>query len=748
MSKESDFLERLKKTFKAEAEEHRAALMTGLLELERGESGEEREAVIVAIVFREAHSLKGAARAVSFVGIERLCQAVEEIFSGMKKERRRPSRRMFDALYRALDLMAELTNDSLPEPEIELAEVLKLLSAEAEASRGSAAGKPREEAEPVEETLPKPVISRKAPIVMSETVRISAALLGSIFLRAEEMLAVKQSMARQAAELRDFQAQFGSWTKIWADARPFVKKLRKRLSGDAPLERLFQFLDDQVDVAVGLGQSLVFMGNTAALESVHAGERADSLLAEIRTALMLPVSILLESFPRMVRDIAAEEGKELSWEVVGEDTQIDRRVLEELKDPLIHIVRNSIDHGIEGPEAREKRGKPRAGIISLTVERADKDKVEIAIRDDGSGVDLLMVKEAAVARGFLSEAEALALGEHENLELIFLPELSTSQILTDISGRGLGLAIARERIKTVGGRLSVETIPGEGTVFRIQVPVTLATFRCVLVESRGRIFAIPTASVDQVVRVYPSNVLSVDRRDSIVIDGRPVSLASLGDILGLRMPSEGEDAARNRPAIVLLVSGSRVAFRVDEVLGEQEVLEKSLGTQLRRVRNVSGATVLPTGEVVPILNPSDLLRSAALGPAPLERRVAKRDERPREILVADDSVTSRMLVKNILETAGYKVTTAADGEEAFEALSSKSFDLLVSDIDMPRMDGFALCARLRALASTAELPILLLSSRDSREAREKGIDAGADAYISKSGLEKSSLLEVVGRLVA
>ncbi len=463
---------------------------------------------------------------------------------------------------------------------------------------------------------------------------------------------------------------------------------------------------------------------------------------------MLPVSILLESFPRMVRDIAAEEGKELSWEVVGEDTQIDRRVLEELKDPLIHIVRNSIDHGIEGPEAREKHGKPRAGVISLTVERADKDKVEIAIRDDGGGVDLLMVKEAAVERGFLSEAEALALGEQENLELIFLPELSTSQILTDISGRGLGLAIARERIKTVGGRLTVETMPGAGTIFRIQVPVTLATFRCVLVESRGRIFAIPTASVDQVVRVYPSNVLSVDRRDSIAIDGRPVSLANLGDVLGLRMPTGGEDATRNRPAIVLLVSGSRVAFRVDEVLGEQEVLEKSLGTQLRRVRNVSGATVLPTGEVVPILNPSDLLRSAALGPAPLELRPAKRDERPREILVADDSVTSRMLVKNILETAGYKVTTAADGEEAFDALSSKSFDLLVSDIDMPRMDGFALCARLRALASTAELPILLLSSRDSREAREKGIDAGADAYISKSGLEQSSLLEVVGRLVA
>jgi two-component system chemotaxis sensor kinase CheA len=743
MSKESEFLERLKLTFKAEAEEHRAALMAGLLELERGESGEERDAVVVALIFREAHSLKGAARAVSLGGIEKLCQAVEEIFSGMKKEHRRPPRRMFDALYRTLDLMAELMSESSTESDEELNEVLKLLSVEAKSSRDSPTDEPREEAE----ASPKVAPSRKTPIVLSETVRISAALLSSIFLRAEEMLSVKQAMARQAAELRDFQAFHGAWSRAWADVVPSIKKLRQRSSVDAPLERLLEFLDGQADLAGGIGQRLVAMVNATALESFRSSERADSLLAEIRTALMLPVSILLESFPRMVRDIAAEEGKELVWEIVGEDTQIDRRVLEELKDPLIHIVRNSIGHGIEGPEAREKRGKPRAGTISLSIERADKDRVELTIRDDGEGVNLAMVKSAAVARGFLAEAEAGNLGEREALELIFLPELSTSPILTDISGRGLGLAIARERIEAVGGCLSVETKTGEWTVFRIQVPVTLATFRGVLVKARGQTFAIPTASIDQVFRVNPSAVLSVDGRESIPIGGRPVSLASLSRVLGLRAPSGGEDEAPGGAAIVIQVSGARIAFRVDDVLGEQEVLEKSLGTQLLRVRNVSGATVLSTGELVPILNPADLLRSAALGPEPIEERPATRSERPREILVADDSVTLRMLVKNILETAGYKVTTAVDGAEALAALRAEDFDLLISDIDMPKLDGIALCSKLRGFAATADLPILLLSSHDSREARKKGIDAGADAYISKSGLDQGNLLEVVGRLV-
>lgn len=714
MSKESEFLSRLKETFKGEAEEHRTAMLAGLLELEKGESGKERDSAVIESIFREAHSLKGAARAVDIGGIERLCQSVEEIFSALKQGNRRPERKMFDVLYRALDLMAALTNGTVPAPDKELEDVLKLLKAKAKAGPGVTAGP---ETRTVVEDSRRVSPSRRTPVTMSETVRISAKRLGSIFLRAQEMLTVKQAMSRHAADLRELQTLQGSWNKEWAQAGPFKKKLDS-------------------------------MGTIAAQESLHAGERVDSLLTEIRTALMLPFSTLLELFPRMVRDLAAEEGKEVTWEVQGEDTHIDRRVLEEIKDPLIHIVRNSISHGIKTPGEREKRGKPRMGTVSLRVERVDNDKVELTMSDDGAGVDLALVKAAAVARGFLTAADAAAQNDQDALGLIFLSELSTSPIITDISGRGLGLAIAREKIEAVGGLLSVETTRGKGTIFHIQIPLSLATFRGVLVRSRGQTFVIPTANVDQVLRVSRSMVVFVENRESIPIGGQAVSLVNLGDVLGLKTVPEEESGTESWPAIVLLVSGTRVAFRIDEVLGEQEVLVKTLSKQLTRVRNISGATVLDTGDVVPILNPSDLLKSVSLaGTAPGKDAPESWEATTRKILVVEDSVTSRTLLKSILESAGFQVTTAVDGVEAFASLRVDEFDLLVSDIDMPRMNGFSLCEKVRGFARTADLPIVLVTSMDSREDRERGIDAGANAYIVKSSFDQGNLLEVVKRLI-
>jgi two-component system chemotaxis sensor kinase CheA len=322
-------------------------------------------------------------------------------------------------------------------------------------------------------------------------------------------------------------------------------------------------------------------------------------------------------------------------------------------------------------------------------------------------------------------------------------------MITDISGRGLGLVIAREKIEAVGGQLSVESKPGTGTIFRIQIPLSLATFRGVLVRSRGQTFVIPTANVDQVFRVDRSMVVLVENRQSIPIGGQAVSLVNLGDVLGLKTVPQEAGGEESWPVIVLLVLGTRIAFGIDEVLGEQEVLVKTLGKQLARLRNISGATVLAAGDVVPILNPSDLLKSVSLAAAsaPGEDGPESKEATTRKILVAEDSVTSRMLLKSILESAGFQVTTAVDGVEAFASLRVDEFDLLVSDIDMPRMNGFALCEKVRGFAKTADLPIVLVTSLGSREDREKGIDAGANAYIAKSSFDRSNLLEVVKRLI-
>jgi two-component system chemotaxis sensor kinase CheA len=706
MSKESEFLGRLRETFKGEAADHRAAMLAGLLELEKGASGEKRDSEVIERLFREAHSLKGAARAVDIGGIEQLCQSVESIFSALKQEQKRPGKPMFEALYRALDLIAELTDGTAPTPEKELDGILALLAAQGRAG-------PDHPSE-----LPGISPSRKAPISLSDTVRISAASMGSIFLQAEEMLSVKQAMAQHAADLGELMALEQSRQVERAGADSYKQKLGT-------------------------------MTKVAALDSLHANERVDRLLAEIRTAFMLPFSSLLELFPRMVRDLAAAEGKEVSWEVREVDTQIDRRVLEEIKDPLIHIVRNCISHGIEAPGEREKRGKPRAGTVAVRVERAANDKVELTVSDDGAGIDLARVKAAAVARGFIPAADAAGISARDALGLIFLSELSTSPLITDISGRGLGLSIAREKIEAVGGQLSVTSTPGKGTSFLIQIPISLATFRGVLVESRGQTFVIPTVSVDQVLRVDPSATVFHEARESIAIDGRAVSLVNLGDILGLPAWAGNDSGEERCLAIVLLVSGTRVAFWIDEVAGEQEVLVKNLGRQLARVRNLSGATVLVNGDVVPVLNPADLLKSVSLAAASTPASIGSgpTEAAARKILIAEDSVTSRMLLKSILESAGFQVQTAVDGMEAFAVLRTGEFDLLVSDVDMPRMNGFALCEKVRGNARTADLPIVLVTTLDSREDREKGIDAGANAYLAKSSFDQSNLLEVVKRLL-
>jgi two-component system chemotaxis sensor kinase CheA len=295
----------------------------------------------------------------------------------------------------------------------------------------------------------------------------------------------------------------------------------------------------------------------------------------------------------------------------------------------------------------------------------------------------------------------------------------------------------------------VEAALGKGATFLVQIPLSLATFRGVIVRSRGQSFVIPTVSVDQVLRVDPSMIVFHENQESIAIDGRAVSLVDLADVLGVPAAAEAESGGERCPAIVLLVSGTRVAFRIDEVMGELEVLVKNLGRQLARVRNISGATVLATGDVVPVINPSDLMKSVsiAMGSAPASIKPNSPDEAARKILIAEDSVTSRMLLKSILESAGYHVQTAVDGVEAFAALRVAEFDLLVSDIDMPRMNGFTLCEKIRGNARTADLPIVLVTSLDSREDREKGIEAGANAYLAKSSFDQSNLLEVVKRLL-
>jgi two-component system chemotaxis sensor kinase CheA len=336
--------------------------------------------------------------------------------------------------------------------------------------------------------------------------------------------------------------------------------------------------------------------------------------------------------------------------------------------------------------------------------------------------------------------------------------------VTELSGRGLGMAIVREKVENLGGRIAVETSPGAGTTFRITLPLTLATFRGILVSLHDRVFVLPTTAVERVVRLHPESVKSVGARATVTLEDRVIPLVPMQEVLEL--PAEAprgsgaktqaeREVARYVTAVVLGNGDGRVAFGIDDVLDELEVLLKQLGRPLARVRNVAGATVLGNGRVVPILNPGDLLKSASRGGAgraapsrlPADEAGAVADAPNRQVLVVDDSITSRMLVKNILESAGYRVTTAIDGVDALTELRAGEFGLLVSDIDMPRLNGLDLTAQVRADARLSELPVVLVTGRESPEDRERGMDVGANAYVVKSSFDQSNLLEVVRRFL-
>ena len=480
-------------------------------------------------------------------------------------------------------------------------------------------------------------------------------------------------------------------------------------------------------------------------------------LEEVKHVLMLPVSTLVESFPLMVREISRQQNKIVDFTISGAEMEIDKRILDELKDPLIHLIRNSIDHGIENPEERVLGNKKSNGVIKLGFATHISGFVEITLSDDGRGINSELVIKEAVKSGYLTPEAAKDLDPKEIISLIYNSGISTSPIITDISGRGLGLSIVREKIEKLNGRISVETEANIGTTFRLLLPVTMATFRSLMVKTEDNLFMLPAINVERVMKINAEEIKTVENRDTIRIDDRIILVADLGRVLGVKehnQKSEGinESGFKNSGQIrlVVLVSGeNQVAFKVDEIIEEKQVLVKGLGKLLKHVKNISGATVLGNGRVVPIINASELIKSVQSAPGKMRERepVEKAADKIKKILVAEDSITARTLLKNILETAGYQVTVAVDGTDAFTRARSDQFDLIVSDIDMPRMNGFDLTVKIRKDTKLSEIPVVLVTALESREDRERGIEVGADAYVIKSSFDQSNLLKIIKKLI-
>ncbi|OPY89598.1 MAG: Gliding motility regulatory protein [Syntrophus sp. PtaU1.Bin208] len=779
VSRQEAFLKKLMATFRVEAAEHQKTILAGLADLEWRQDSE-RHPEILESIFREAHSLKGAARAVNWGEIEILCQALENVFAALKNDALQRVPALYDLLYEAMDVLGLLLASDSPDSQpLQPSRVSQMIAKLDEAATGRLEEPDKAEDrrsledaqdEEIAEQAPAlPGLSVSGTLILSEvpgpaetTVRIPTERLNRLFQQTEELFVFKGNIRARHAELQELERKLLEATlegnRTSAEFRKVHQALEHKeergLDDFAHLffPKLLNVLEENEKRLSLLKQSLKSVTRALQQNSYEFSGMIDHLLEDMKMTLFLPVSSLLDMYPHVVRRLARECGKEMELTVKGGGIEIDRRILEELKDPLMHLLRNAVDHGIETPEKRLEKGKAASGRIHLHISAKESGKVEILLEDDGAGISRKDVREAALRNGLLSREEADKLTGENELKLIFKSGLSTVPILTDLSGRGLGLAIVQEKVEKLGGSIAADSLPDQGTTIRILLPRILATFRGILVEAGRQLFVLPTGNVERVARIRRSEIKTAENRETIRMYEKTLSFVSLGPVLGLPRAVASDQKREDVEVAILSSAGTRLVFGLDKILSEQEFLLKPLGGQLVRVRNIAGATVLGTGEVVPVLNVADLIKSAIRqqeleSPAGL----APEQEGPAEsermtVLVVEDSITSRTLIRNILEFAGYRVLTAVDGIDALTVLRTEPFDLVISDVEMPRMNGFDLTARIRADKKLADLPVILVTALESREDKERGIDVGANAYIVKSRFDQSNLLDVIKRV--
>ncbi len=692
--------------------------------------GDDEAATRVLEAFRIFHNLKGAARLVGLESVEPLAHAAEELLRRYQAERERPPDVALERLARAIMAMLRYAEGSAAIGELRALEE-NLLAAAAErpgpestpreaAPRARAALEPDAEADRAV-AAPAQAAAEPEPDLQAgraaETVRVRATHLDRLMAVTSELLTHHTRLTARQARLEHLADSMRDAQRVLrGEARQFLDTAISELDG--------LVADDRGD-AQRLGHLAFELGDT------------------VRTVRMLPLAGLVPGFRRVVEDAAAELEKRVRFEADVSEVALDRRVLEGLRDPMLHLLRNAIDHGLESPEERTTKKKPRAGSISVRA-RALGPMVEITVSDDGRGIDAGAVAARAVERGVVSPERARDLTPDEARELIFLPGLSTAASVTRLSGRGIGLDVVRSRLRELGGSVSVEAAPEGGTLFRLSVPVDLVSTKGLLVRVGQTIVAMPMAYVERTQRIPLEEVQAADGGAIVAqATGEPIRLFWLAGAMG-----EAREEDRGALMVIVVEHGrTNVGLVVAEVIGEAEFVVRPLPWNLGRVPGIAGAAVLGDGRLALVLHVGAVVAESGKDPRAAEHTTKATETRgARAVLVVDDSVTSRILVRNILDSAGYETLVATDGEEAWEILMRRPVDLVVTDVQMPRLDGHGLTRRIRQHPETQAIPVVMVTSLARPEDVALGSECGADEYIVKGRFDHRTLLEAVSRL--
>ncbi|MGL4379337.1 MAG: hybrid sensor histidine kinase/response regulator [Microcoleaceae cyanobacterium] len=812
----------LRLVFKSASEEHLQKLDDGFLHLEKHPD----DTAKLEELLRETHSLKGDAGMLGVKDVSTLSHQMEHLLGSVKRGETKFTSEISDRLCQGLDALRRLVNEAVtgeasgvntfyalanlmgattspathketktpptpqeeslqPQPEAQPEEPAEgppeaPLEAPPESLEKTEEieSKEKEEDHPPDVTLssqaeklpiPSPQITTPqvtAPTYRIESVRVATQNLDALMTQAGELTVTKIRLAHRLAEIEELTAIAEEWNRDAFLHRLLLQEVDNDQNGYSSnamsqLQKYHQRAEERLDhlsVLINKLRTGVYE-DTARLDLI-----ADELEEGIRTLRLLPLSNIFSLFPRMVRDLGKQEKKQVELVIEGGDTRADKRILEEMKDPLMHMIRNAIDHGIEPPEERVKLGKTPHATIRLKGYQTTTNIV-IEVSDDGRGLDIERIKQTAIKRGICQPEELNSMTNNQIQSLIFAPGFSTRNFVTEVSGRGVGLDVVRTNVEGLKGSIQVDSIPGKGCTLRLQLSTTLATAHVLIVAVDGISYAFPVEFVQTTRLISETDIFCIEGRQTILLDNQPVSVARLSDLLPLS-PLQRQWSSMNAepqtqngqklhnqdytPCLIIKVGEERLGLFVDGLIDEQDVMLKPQSHLLKRVRNVTGSTILGTGEVCMVLNPQDLIKSvrkqAIFVAVTSVNSIPEEKQKKQLILLAEDSIATRTQEKRILENAGYEVVTAVDGLDAFNKLKTREFDAVVSDVQMPNLDGLGLTAKIRQLKEYSELPIILVTSLASDEDKRRGADVGANAYITKGTFNQEVLLETLRRL--
>ena len=704
--------------FVDEAKDHLGRLNGDLSALEQGAASAEQ----VNSLFRSAHTIKGSSRMLKLEPITQLAHSLEDLLSALREQQVQVSPSIMDALYQGVDALSTQVDSLAKQGQVTelspaqsmLCQTLSALAqGQAVVAETTAVTSPTVSAHTSASQPEAAEVGIATPVLTtSDTVRIKLAKL-------EEMINLMGELVSSHAGMRE----------LAVTARRIELQCLQQLQGDLP-EAMHNFSHDMRDAV---------LSQDSLMQDLH-----DKAL-QLR---MLPLAIVLDPAARLVREMARSLGKQVECRVHGSEIELDRQMIDQLADPIIHLLRNALDHGIETPEKRQAAGKPAQGLLQINV-RQDAGWVVLDISDDGVGLSLEAIRNRAIKKGLFTSDELQDMSDQQVTDLIFLPGFSTSAMITEFSGRGVGMdVVKRSIVDDLQGVMSIQTQRGKGTCFTLRLPLSLAIMRVLLIRAGTQVLGFTAQYVSELLRVAPESLINVADHNAVIIRNEFVPVVKLADVLNLPQETAFKKTlSRQSKQLLLLVirvHTEKLAVQIDELLDERDLIIKQLPEHLRSNPLISGMVTMGKNELVSLMHVPYVLDKARKTRQSVGAQAhTERGQSKKRILVVDDSLNTREIERDVLEAWGYHVTLAENGQEGLQKALAEDFDAVLTDVEMPIMDGFTLTARLREDDNYRDKPIIIITSREKESDRRRGIEVGADAYIVKGNFDQNSLVDTL-----